>query len=280
MALVIVLWVIVLLSVIAASHSSNAHTSTRLAARQLELAQLHATAESGVQFAILELLAQGNPEPWPVNGDVQNFTFMDENVSIAIRSATGLLDLNSANQQLLSALLDVTGADADTRDALVDAILDWRDKDDLTRLNGAEGAAYQSQSRWWTIRNGAFLSVDELRYVIGMTNQYFQQISPLLTVYSGRSGVNLEYAPAALIEALTGERVETADNFVPGSPQSGLPRQPGARRAGNYHIYVEASGTKAVAAVEAVVRIAPTDDQPYTILSWREPGRTLSGATQ
>ena len=272
LALVIVLWVIVLLSVMATSHSSNVHTMTRLAARQLEFAQLQVTANSGVQRAILELLNSGSLDPWPVNGDVRKVTINNEAVSIAIRTSTGLLDLNSATPRLLSALLDVSGADPDSKAALVGAILDWRDTDDLTRLHGAEANNYPSRQSGWTIRNGPFLAVDELRYVLGMTNQYFQRIAPLVTVYSGHPGVNLEFAPAELVRALTGERVNSVDYTLPGNPRS-TPAQ--AVRAGIFHIYAEASSETAKAAVEAVVRVAPTDDRPYTVLAWHEPTRSL-----
>ena len=272
LALVIVLWVIVLLSVIATAHSSNVHTTTRLAARQLEIAQLQATANSGVQRAILELLSSSRMDPWPVNGDRRKVTINNDTVSVAMRTSTGLLDLNSATPRLLSALLEVTGADPDSKAALVDAILDWRDSDDLSRLHGAEEDDYPSRQAGWTIRNGPFLAVDELRYVLGMTNQYFQRIAPLVTVYSGHPGVNLEFAPPELVQALTGERVNSVDLTLPGNPRS-TPTQ--TVRAGTFHIYAEASSETAIAAVEAVVRIVPTDNRPYTVLAWHEPGRSL-----
>lgn len=276
MALLVVLWVVVLLSVIAAAHSSNVHATTRMTTRQLELAQLQATADSGVQRAILELLAEGSPDPWPVNGNVQTIEVMDRPVSIAIRAAGGLLDLNSAAPQLLSALVDATSAEPEQKAALVDAILDWRDADDLTRLHGAEDDDYPSQNGW-TMRNGAFLAVDELRYVLGMTNQIYQEMAPLLTVYSGNAGVNLEYAPPALLRALTGEQVQAADEVLPAT--SSTPSRSGSR-AGTFHVYVEASSATASAALEAVVRIKPADEQPVTVLHWREPGRALPGAAR
>ena len=272
MALVVVLWVVVLLSIIAAAHASNVHATTRLTARQLEFAQLKASAGSGVQRAILELLAQRGEGPWPINGQVRTVSIMDRDVSIAVRSATGLIDINSATPQLLAALFDATSADKDTKAALVDAVLDWRDADDLTRLQGAEADAYGGAHGDWTIRNGAFVSVDELRYVRGMTNQLFQEIAPFITIHSGFAGVDFEYAPVALIQALTGQPVQTANDVVPAG-QPATSRQ--VSRSGTFHIYAEASSATARAALEAVVRIEPTADVPFTVLQWRETGRSL-----
>lgn len=274
MVLVVVLWLIVLLSVIAAGHSRNVHITTTLASRQIELAKARALARAGARRAIMELLAAGNSHRWPVNGHVQTMEILDTEVMISIRDATGLLDLNNASPDLLAALMRISGAAPEAQQALVGAILDWRDTDDLTRLNGAENDAYQSAGLGWGIHNGPFATVDELRYVLGMSDAYFNRLAPLLTVHSGRGGVNIEFAPPLLIEALTGKQVEpvTGEAGTQLFPQ----RQTSAARAGTFHISVEArrAGGTAVASLEAVVRIAPTADQPYTIMLWREPMRS------
>jgi len=44
MALIVVLWLVVLLSIMAAGHSKNVHTDTTLAARQLQSAKARALA--------------------------------------------------------------------------------------------------------------------------------------------------------------------------------------------------------------------------------------------
>jgi len=264
MALVIVLWVVALLGVIATGHIRNAHTATLLASRQVEHAQLRASANAGLQRAIIELLAQGNADPWPVDGSEQSIAIRDHEVTVAIRNATGLLDLNNASQRLLSAVLEPAMPEQAAREALADAILDWRDKDDLVRLNGAEAAAYSEDQLGWTLRNGPFATVDELRYVNGMTDAVFAQMAPLVTVYSGRSGIDIEYAPTRLVQALTGQE------FV-------APRQTrrGAR-SGTFHITIRATSATAAstATLEAVVQIAPSADKPFTILHWQEPVRT------
>jgi len=55
-ALVIVLWLIVLLTIIAAGHTYNARIEMRLAARQLETAKSRAVAEAATQLTIARLL--------------------------------------------------------------------------------------------------------------------------------------------------------------------------------------------------------------------------------
>ncbi len=55
------------------------------------------------------------------------------------------------------------------RSALVDRILDWIDKDDLTRENGAEADFYEELSPPRAIRNGPLESLDELGYIDQIT---------------------------------------------------------------------------------------------------------------
>jgi general secretion pathway protein K len=274
MALIIVLWLIVLLGVMAAGHARNVHTETLLASRQLESARARALAEAGVQHAIIELLARNSVREWPINGTITTVNIDGHEVSIAVRDATGLIDLNAASADLLAAAFAATGSDEGWRQEIVDAILDWRDSDNLRHLNGAEDDDYRAAGLDWTARDGAFASVDELRYVLGMRQEIFDELAPFLTVHSTRPGLNLEYAPPFLIKALTGEYVEPVESALPDASQPGTNRQIGGSRNGTYHVYVNApAAADVVATLEAVIRISATADSPYTILSWRESMR-------
>jgi len=274
MALIIVLWLIVLLSVMAAGHTRNTHTEMQLAARQLGLAQTRALAEGGIQHAIIELLANGSAGQRPVNGTVFSISIGNEQVTLAIRDATGLVDLNAASADLLTATIRAVGADEAMQRALADAILDWRDGDNLSHLNGAEDDDYRAAGMPWTARDGAFETIDELKYVLGMPQQVFDRLAPLLTVYSGSSSLDLEFAPPFLVAALTGDEFVATTPARPDAIQNGTNSSDGGVRSGTYHIYASASGAAgSVASVEAVVRIAAAKDRPFTILEWREPSR-------
>jgi len=75
----------------------------------------------------------------------------------------------------------------------------------------------------------------------------------------------MEYAPPALIAALTGEEVPAVDS------DDGTADGP---RNGTFHIYASASGSAAtIAAIEAVVNISRASKTPFTIRDWREPPR-------
>ena len=279
LALLLVLWLVVLLSVIAAGHARNVHTETRLARHQVEIAKARALAVAGSRRAIMELLVGNSVEPWPVDGTINTIMLDGTRIAIQIRDAKGLVDLNAAGIDLLSTTLAATGTDEHTQRRIIDATMDWRDQDGLKSPYGAEDTDYQAAGLAWTARDDNFTSVDELRYVMGMTDEIFEKLAPFLTVYSGRSGINLEFAPPLLIAALTGESVTPADAGLPGDAQQAT----GQRRAGTYHINVRASSSGGtVASLEAVVQISSSSvasfrgmvEEPYKVLYWRMPMRS------
>jgi general secretion pathway protein K len=266
MALIVVLWLVVLLSVMAAGHSRNVHTDTTLAARQVQSAKARALAEAGINHVILEMLAADSVRKLRTDGSLFDIRIGDDVVTIAIREASGLVDLNAAKPELLDAALGACDVGESARRELVDAILDWRDGDDLRRLNGVEDDDYVAAGVAWTSRDDAFEAVDELKYLPGMSQARYDCLAPFVTVYSGRGGLNMEYAPPALVAALTGEEVPAAE---PGEDGGGS-----GPRNGTFHVYASASGSAAtVAAIEAVVRISRASKSPFTIVDWREPPR-------
>lgn len=270
MALIMVLWLVTLLGIIASGHARNVHTETRLAARYIEVAAARALTEAGIQHAILELLVADQVNPTPVDGTVGQINFNGSEIRIAIRDATGLVDLNTAGPALLTSLVATLNIDHDTQQKIVAAILDWRDGDDLLHLDGAEDSDYLSAGHAWSARDGAFSSIEELRYVMGMTQLRFSELAPFVTVYSQQSSINLEFASPYLITALSGQDV------VPAEPWSKSGRQPDQTNngSGTYHIYVSTTGTDGIeASAEAVVRLSTDDNRPYRLLYWHEPMR-------
>ena len=94
---------------------------------------------------------------------------------IAIRDEGGKIDLNAAPNELLHGLFlsvacagrDGEGVGLDDRqaDALVDAIRDFADEDELQRLNGAEDRDYEDAGLPWGAKDAPFRAVEELHRV-------------------------------------------------------------------------------------------------------------------
>jgi type II secretory pathway component PulK len=112
------------------------------------------------------------------------------------------LNLNTTEPGVLRQLLG--------RDDLTEALLDWRDADDIPRSSGAESAWYASERRP-TPRNGPLASVDELFLVRGFDSAAVARLRPLVTT-DGNGRLDLNTAPLALLALLPGmgpEAVET-----------------------------------------------------------------------
>jgi general secretion pathway protein K len=112
----------------------------------------------------------------------------------AVEEAGTRLDLNRAAPEALGQLLG--------NDSLADALLDWRDPDDVSRPHGAEREWYAGRGRR-TPRNGPFADPAELRWVRGFDSATVQRLEPLLTT-SGEVTVDLNAAPAAVLASLPG----------------------------------------------------------------------------
>ena len=67
-----------------------------------------------------------------------------------------------------------------------------RRKDDLRQLNGAEDPEYDAAGLSYGAKDDRFAVVAELRQVLGMTRDLYDLAAPFLTVYSNRSGVNVD----------------------------------------------------------------------------------------
>ena len=261
LALVMVLWLLVLMTVIASSHSKNIRTETRLAFNQVETAKARRLAEAGLNHAILEMLVADTGKRWNVDGEIYPVSFEHGETRVAVRDVHGLVDINRASDALLEAIFAAAGVDErDERRALVDAVLDWRDPDSLKHLKGAEDDDYLRAGLQWRARDGAFSSVEEFRYILGMTNELYARLAPYLTVHSGQAGIARDYAPPWLARVLN-------DNRSLASPAAGT-----AGGKGTYRITVHAKTPRASSAtLEAIVEIATGGREPMRVLTWRTP---------
>ena len=112
----------------------------------------------------------------------------------SVEDAGGRLDINRAPREMLRVLLG--------SDSLTDALLDWRDDDDVTRQDGAEAEWYRSAGRRLP-RNGPLADVAELELVRGFDLGRLGTLRPLITV-RGTDQIDVNAAPAPVLATLPG----------------------------------------------------------------------------
>ena len=256
-ALVGVLWILVLLTSIAVALTRSVRSEVQVVGNTVQLTRASYAAQGGVELGVLSLLTQQSRQIF-AQGSVQKIMMGDITIRIAAEDEAGKIDLNHASSPLLSALLINEGIDVDRAAAIADAIMDWRDPDDMRRLNGAEDADYRIAGRAHGAADRKFHSVDELQLVLGMNAELFDRLRPALTVYSGIAGANPDVASPQVIAAIAGAgQAQTS--------ASGL----------SYTIHAEATMPEGITSrIAATVALSPgAGGKPYQILAWRQPGR-------
>lgn len=280
-ALVVVLWVLVLLSAIATGFSTSSHTEVRIARNMIANAQARALADGGIYRAIQKLINPGADNIWRADGSLRSLDLGGERLLMSIQDEGGKIDLNAGAEPLLINLFRNAGLDADASAAMVDAIVDWRDRDHLVRLNGAEDNDYRAADKGYGAKDAPFDTVEELLQVIGMTAGLYARVAPALTVYSRRIGVDPATAPIQVLRAIPGVDSATIEEILANRAlgNTAAPTPAGLRaaraflsRASRQVFTLRSLARTAGGGVfmrEAVVRLARDPDRPYRFHVWR-----------
>ena len=238
--------------------------------------------------------AEAFTEGWRTDGTVYAWAFGGGEVRIAIEDEGGRIDLNRASDELLRGLFRSVDLNEDKANALVDAIADFRDKDDLKRLNGAEDDDYRAAGLGHGPNNRRFEAVEELRLVLGVTPKLYRAVAPLVTVYSRRRTINPAAAPREVLLALPGVDPNEVDALLAARAAAGDAAGRGAlpalttvepyvsqHQALVYTIRAEGrTESGALFVREAVVRLGGAADRLFQILAWGQGGRAVSEAHQ
>ena len=240
-ALVIVIWIIVVLVAIVGEFSYSMRTEVNIARNFKEEEEAYQMALAGIEQAKLEILtAKTNAV---VYLDEENMLVFGNEIEekekterkdemgrgsfkYVISDEDGKLNINTESVERLKYIFIETGIDTTEVDAIADSIIDWRDTDDLHRLNGAEEDYYRSLDRPYSCKDGPLDSLEELLLIKGMKKEYlagskkeegaeeekaYEGVEKYFTVY-GTNGININTASRAVLEAAFG--LDAANNVM------------------------------------------------------------------
>ncbi|MBI4773609.1 MAG: general secretion pathway protein GspK [Deltaproteobacteria bacterium] len=223
-ALILVLWVVVFLTVIAFEFASSMRLESRIARNYLDDAKTYFLARSGFDVAIAEIerrqtyvkdqsnksLSEQQEETkdlWGFDGEENSIKLDNDSIAVRIFTEEGKIDLNTSSIVLLRGLLDSTELDEKDRNVILDSIQDWKDSDNLHRMNGAEDDYYESLNPSYKAKNANFETVEELLLVRGVTEAILY--APISSGSNEESGSETEKEgqkgrrPLRLIDCLT-----------------------------------------------------------------------------
>ena len=236
-ALIAVLWIFIFLFVVAFEFSTAAREEASAAYRFHEETEGYYLALAGFERGLYDFLNQqsGAGPITAAKTDLLDGAWREQQLGtgtyrVRFVDEAGKINLNRATEATLRRVFTNLGIDGARRDVVVEAILDWRDPDDLHRVNGAENEYYAGLTPPYTAKNGPLDSVADLLWIKGMTSEIFYGEAPaggrgseqagrvglrdIFTVDSAIDRVNLRTASAEVIHALTGIALERCRTFV------------------------------------------------------------------
>lgn len=289
-ALVIVLWMVVMFTVMAGSFAFAMRQETVLTGNQRSLAQAEALADAGVYRAVYELAMRApDNQGWQANGVPHQFELGGGSVRVVALDESGKIDLNMAPDVLIGGLLTVEGIGDEEKSRILDAILDWRDPDNIKRAYGAEEDDYRAAGRDYVPRNGPFTSVRELNLVLGVTPAIYRRLAPYLTVYSGL-GINPLLASRDVLLSIPGLTPSGVETYLAqrsaaqasGSPPPAFPESSafiGTMMTQVASIRAEARVADGATFIrDATMRLTMDATRPVLFLEWKE-GENLVAKT-
>jgi general secretion pathway protein K len=281
-ALVLVLWLTVLLTIIASSFAFSMRSEVLSARNAVSLAQARAAADGAVERTVFELMRPRVTAAWTANGAPHAWNEGEVSIVANIVDEAARIDLNTAPDPLLkNVFMSAGGLDDAAASQMVDVIGDWRDADDLKRPNGAEEADYRAAGLPYGPTNGPFETVGELSRVLGMTPEIYARVAPLLTVWSRQTGINPLTASRDVLLVLPNATPDVVDQYIAQRTaairdQLPPPTFPPAQAFGGpaipvWRVHAEATLPDGVTFVrEAVVRIGAEADRRIIVLVWSE----------
>lgn len=237
MALVMVLWVLMLLSIIALEFCYAMRTEVDICANQRDDIKGYFMARAGVERALLEMMRftrieggllreeeeeeveegesagsaglvdEGETEIWKADGTPYEVPFHDGEFEVRIENEAGKVNINYASGEILRQLLnslelpELPSEEGNIVDVVADSVLDWRDEDNLHRINGAEDDYYNGLPESYDCKDGPFYAVEELLLVRGVTPEVYQKLSNCVTVYSDGK-ININTAPPEVLRSV------------------------------------------------------------------------------
>jgi len=221
--LIIVLWFVTIATVLVATLATEIRLSATLVFHNKSNVQLWADTLAAVRMAEMELLMARMPpdeeyNAIPLSERRNRLFYFDgheldlaypapKTVKVRAYDHAGKIDLLTLpDMQLYELLKNRIGDDPEKLNALLDAWRDWKDRDELKRINGAEKEDYYEKLEIpYAPRNGNLETVDELLLIKGF-NEVFKDVNldAAFTIYGGHTKINPNIATREALKMVPG----------------------------------------------------------------------------
>ena len=144
-------------------------------------------------------------DPWLDADSLYGGVVMVDSIPVDVRAMDGgaQLNINNLTEDEVKTFFGFLLNDYTVADQLAQAIMDWRDVDDIPRVRGGERDGYVKAGQLALPANALFREVQDLLLVQGMTPAIYAAAAPFLTT-RGANTVNLNAAPPQVLRILPG----------------------------------------------------------------------------
>lgn len=264
-ALITVLWITAFLTVIAGSVSYQARASLGLATNVVASFKTKHAAEGALLLTVDKLIKRDELLGYKLKNPNFNYELDNLVVLVEVVDESGKVDLNLASADLIKSLFVAVGVNAQASSSIADAIADWRDQDNLKRVDGAEDQDYAANGLLYEAKDDEFDSIEELSLVLGVTPEIYRRVKPYVTVYAQDIGVNTTLSATVVKNAVqniisTSNSEETSSDYI--SSTGGL----------IYTLRAKATDPSGLSTViTSIVRLQRGNIfEPFAILGWKQ----------
>ena len=210
------------LSLLALTLAATVRTEATLATASGEAEQAYFFARGALE-TVLYRIAYPDPDPdrqhalFPYAGGMNHYRVSSRNMRchVSLMDEAGRLDLNTAPPEILTRLLRSVGANPTRAEALAAAVVEWRTPGPRPGPSGARGRPFGFVEELLQVPGfGRELLYGRPRRQRDGRTVFQRGLMDFLTVYTGASRVNVNYAPAEVLAALPGMDRERARSLV------------------------------------------------------------------
>ena len=213
-AMIVVLWMIMIMMTLAATLLYATRTESSMVDYARRTAKARAVADAATHYAVMQLYLPNKERDLQLGGAPLQWQYEGTQVEIRAIGENGLIDINFASRDLLSLILKQLGVENQAASHMLDVLEDFRDVDDLKRVNGAEDHDYERAGLAFGAKDAPFERIEELQQVLGMTPQLYEGLTRFLTVNSGVSGINPMLAPRQTLLLLAEGDTAKVDAYI------------------------------------------------------------------
>ncbi len=220
-ALLVVILVMLITSFLASQLIMQVRTDLQITANIKQRVVGRMLAEGGVNLALFRLIDKPEVDFEEkiggavfLRGRTYETVLSTGKMEYYAVSESGKMDLNKTPIDFLKKFLEYHDLTEEEVDVVVDSLLDWRDNDDLHRINGAEKNYYEELEKAYIPRNGQIEDPAEF-FLLRGTESLRGKFDPyaVFTVKNGSGKININNLAPEMLAFLVGDDEDLIERY-------------------------------------------------------------------